>query len=118
MNWEVRVRAGTGRSWVVPGGGPAPAAAQAVGDASRRVGGGRLDHGPDGVAAAAADRAGPAGLRHLLGGARAGVDRFLDGMGRDAEAEADVHLSSGVPRWPAPGGRRTAAGRDLPRPPT
>src|SRR5215470_9975346 len=95
----------------------APAAAEAGGLTGRRVGGGGLDHGADGVAAAAADRAGPAGLGDLLGGTRARVDGLLDGDGGHAEAETDVHLRSRAPRGPAPGARRTAAGTRRPPPP-
>src|SRR5580704_18991977 len=74
--------------------GVAPAAAETVGLATRRVGGSGHDHGADRVPAAAADRAGPAGLCDLLGGARARVDGLLDSGRRHAEAEADVHLRS------------------------
>src|ERR1700755_2820020 len=75
----------------------APAAVEAGGLAGRRVGGGGLDHGADGMAAAAADRAGPAGLGDLPGGARARVDGGLAGDGGHVEAETDVHLRSRAP---------------------
>src|SRR6185312_4757608 len=103
---------------VMAGLAAAPAAAEPGGLAGRRVGGGGLDHGADGVTAAAADRAGPAGLGDLLGGARARVDGLLDGDGGHAKAETDVHLRSRAPRGPAPGARRTVAGtRRPPLPP-
>src|SRR6266568_486357 len=76
----------------------APAAAEAVGLAGRRVGGRSLDHGANGVIAATADRAGSAGLGDLLGRARARVDGVLDGAGGNAKAETDVHLRSRAPR--------------------
>src|SRR5438034_8208903 len=79
-----------GEGWV-GGLAAAPAAAEAVGLAGRRVGGGGLDHGADGVVAAAADRAGSAGLGDLLGRACARVDGVLNRTGSNAEAETDVH---------------------------